>query len=322
MSAIPNKPPASPPASRMRLDALVRGRQKEPRRVLLFGVEGIGKSTFGAAAPKSIFLCAESGTSQLDVARFPVPHKLEDVFEAVRVLTKEKHDFKTLVVDTIDWLEPLVWEHVCQRDSKPGKVLSDIEAYGYGKGYQVALEEWRRLLRELELLRGAGVEVLLLGHAQLKTFKNPEGPDFDRYELKLNGKASGLLKEWCDDVLFANWETFATKRDGDDKGVFAKGKGLSTGARLIYTVRTAAYDAKNRHNLPPALALSWAEYEKHCAGPASADDLVKIIKAAAEQLGDEDKKTTLGAIERAAGDVSKLVQLNNWTTKKLAEKAA
>jgi hypothetical protein len=312
------KPPASPPASRMRLDQLVRGRQKEPRRTFLFGPEGVGKSTFGADAPKPIFLCAESGTAQLDVTRFPAPHTFDDCFAAVRLLTKEKHDFQTLVVDTVDWLEPLIWDSICKRDGK-----TDIEAYGYGKGYQAALDEWRRFLAELEQLRGAGVEVLMLGHAQLKTFKNPLGPDYDRYELKLNQKAGGLLKEWCDAVLFANWETYALKREDEKKGVFAKGKGLSTGARLVYTQRTAAYDAKNRYGLPAEFPLSWAEYERGCAAgaPASAEDLVKAIRASAEKLDEKTKKEALGALERVGGDVSKLAQLQNWATAKAAEQA-
>jgi hypothetical protein len=296
----------------MSLHSLVKGRIAQPLRVTLYGVEGIGKSTFAAGAPNPVFLGAEDGTAQLDVVRFPTPENWSEVLEAIRELEGGSHDFQTLVLDTLDWLEPLLWAHICARDKQ-----SDIEAYGYGKGYSAALDEWRVLLAALERMRKAkSMHVVMLAHSWIKSFKNPEADDYDRYELKLNAKASGLIKEWSDCVLFANYETFA------DKDVRTKrAKGVDTGARLIYTQRRAAYDAKNRHSLPESLPLAWSEFasavEAHDRrDPAlEARVLAKIDLLAAETL----RKDALGALQRAAGNPDKLAQLNNWATAKLAE---
>jgi hypothetical protein len=311
MQTQPQPVRAAPKASgTMKLGNLVKGRQKEPWRLLLAGVEGIGKSTFGAAAPKPVFLDAEGGTGHLDVQRFPRPTNLADVHEALRELTDGEHAFETLVVDTVDWLEPLVWQHICQRDNK-----ADIEDYGYGKGYQAALDEWRPLIAALERLEKArGMNIVLLAHTQLKTFKNPQGEDFDRYELKLHQKAGGLLKEWVKAVLFANFEQYAVKAEKDKNNKFARAKGISTGQRLIYTERDAAYDAKNRYALPPQIALNWEAFITAAANGAV--ELTARIKALAAQIGGQVEKDTLESLARCGEDSVKLAQLPGWISSK------
>lgn len=313
-AAKPNGTPKSQPPSRMRLDSLVRGKQARPIRTLLYGVEGIGKSTFGANAPAPIFLGAEDGTAHLDVTRFPMPRSWTESLEAVRVLYRDPHEFQTLVVDTVDWLEPMIWEHICTRDG-----VANIEAYGFGKGYVAALDEWRTFLSALERMREErGMHVVLLAHSWIKPFKNPEGNDFDRYELKLHAKAGGLLKEWSDVVLFANYETFAAK-DATTKRV----KGVSTDKRLIYTSRKAAYDAKNRYDLPESMALDWTEFWEAVQAhrPADPKALDKAIRENAEKLDPETKAKVIDAIGRANGDAVKLAQLNTYTNAKAAEAA-
>ncbi len=307
--------PPPPKPTRMRLDALVKGRQVKPIRTLLYGVEGVGKTTFGAQAPSPIFIGAEDGTSHLDVTRFPMPESWTEVMDAVRTLTKEEHEFQTVVFDTLDWLEPLVWQFMCARDG-----VENIEAYGFAKGYIAALDEWRIFLAALDKLRDAkGMHVVLLAHSWIKPFKNPEGNDYDRYELKLHAKAGGLLKEWSDVVLFANHEVFAEK-DKQTKRV----KGVSTGERLIYTTRTAAYDAKNRYDLPESMALNWQEYWEAVQAhrPADPKALEAAIRKNAEALAPEVKAKVLEAITRAGGDAVKLAQLNTYTNTKAAEAAA
>lgn len=308
--AVQTQPQKPQPTSRMTLKSVISGRQEKPLRVLLYGVEGIGKSTFGAAAPAPIFLGAEDGTAHLDVTRFPMPSSWAEVLDAVRVLTAEDHPYRTLVIDTLDWAEPLLWAHICKRDGQ-----ANIEAYGYGKGYIAALDEWRVFLAALERMREAkGMHLVLLAHSWIKPFKNPEGDDYDRYEMKLNAKAGGLLKEWVDCVLFANYETFAEK-DAKTKRV----KGVSTGARLIYTTRTAAYDAKNRHSLPEQMPLAWDEFfaaarTHQVAAPAA---LEAEIRRKAEGLPAAEKEKALAAIGRAEGNAEKLAQLNDWVNGKL-----
>lgn len=307
----PQQAPAAP--SRMTLRNLVVGRQTRPLRVLMMGVEGIGKSTFGADAPAPIFLGAEDGTAHLDVTRFPMPTTWAEVLDAVRTLTDEEHSFRTLVVDTLDWAEPLLWAHICKRDSQP-----NIEAYGYGKGYQAAIDEWRSFLAALERLRERrGLHVVLLAHSWIKSFKNPEGDDYDRWELKLHAKAGGLLKEWCDAVLFANYETFAEK-DAKTKRV----KGISTGARLIYTNRTAAYDAKNRFSLPESLPLNWEDFFAAVQAHQPADPAVleKAIVEKAKKLGGDIEKFSAEWLAKHAGDAAELAKLNDRLNAKLAER--
>lgn len=299
-------------SSRMSLSALVKGRQKKPVRSVLYGPEGIGKSTFGAGAPGAIFLGLEDGTAHLDVTRFPSPESFEDVRDAIDLLINEEHEFQTLVIDTVDWLEPLLWDFICRRDKK-----ENIEDYGYGKGYVAALSEWRVFLASIERLQAKrGMHLVLLAHAHIRPFKNPEGEDYDRYQLKLHDKAASLIKEWCDDLLFAQHATY-TNRDKDTKRV----KAVSDGARFIHTVRTAAFDAKNRHNLPETLPLSWEEYWAGVEAfrPADPETMRQTIAEKAAGLPEDLRASAAEYLEKAGSDVEKLVRLNNWVNTKLAQ---
>lgn len=307
--------PLQQPPSRMTLKDVVRGKIHKPIRALLYGPEGIGKSTFGAGAPAAIFLGAEEGTAQLDVVRFPRPESFAEVMDALRTLSTEKHEYKTLVVDTLDWLEPLIWSFICQRDGE-----KDIESYGYGKGYTAALDQWRVFIRALERVWSEkGMNVVLLAHAWIKSFKNPTGEDYDRYELKLNAKASGLAKEWCDAVLFAQYETYA-KEDKKTKRV----RGVDTGARLIFTERRAAWDAKNRYSLPEQLPLAWSDFAAavDTGKVAEPTDLKAEIQRKAAELGGDLEKVILETLAKAGSDATNLALINNRCNARLAEKAA
>ncbi len=315
VNAPAQKQPTPIVASKMKLSALVRGKQQQPIRAVVFGPEGCGKSTFASNAPAPIFLGTEDGTAQLDVTRFPAPSTWADVLEAVRVLTVEEHEFQTLVVDTLDWAEPLVWKFLCQREGAPS--VEEIGG-GYGKGYTAALDEWRILLAAIERMQKAKpMHVLLLAHSHIKSFKNPEGPDWERYELKLNQKAAGVMKEWSDAVLFANYETFAVA----DKA--KRVRGVSTGNRLLYTERTAGFDAKNRYGLPSSLPLSWPAFEAavKAGQPADPKVLLEEIQRKAAGLMPAEQEKVAAAVGRAAGDAVKLSQLNDYVNAKTAEQA-
>lgn len=306
--------PLPMPAKRMTLAAVKRGRVEQPLRVVLYGPEGIGKSTFAANAPAPIFLGAEDGTAQLDVARFPEPRAWADVFDAVRELTTAEHSYQTLAIDTLDWLEPTCWEHVCKTGGK-----ADIEAFGYGKGYVAALEEWRRLLAALDALRArCGMHVVILAHAHVKPFNNPDGENFDRYTMKVHEKAAGLVKEWSDAVLFAQYETF-TKKDG------AKSKGFSTGARVVHTERRAAWDAKNRFGLPETIALDWESFFASVAAamaPSNAEAIRARIGAAEAEINDATVSGWLATNVPAAGDdTGRLTTILNRLQARLAQAA-
>jgi hypothetical protein len=269
----------------MTLSKVVKGRLAKPVRVLIYGVEGVGKSTFAAAAPNVIFVGAEDGTSELDVARYPEPRSWDEALEAIADLTTTQHDYKTLALDTLDWLEPLCWEHVCRgKKGKDGKLIQNIEDFGYGKGYNAALDQWRLMLAALERLRNArGMHIVLIAHSTIKDFKNPVGDDFDRYQLKLHQKASGLMREWCDAILFAQHETFTHEKDG-------RVRGIQSGARIVCTERSAAWDAKNRYDLPDKLPLDWDSFWEAVQAhrPADPAKLRAGIASLLEQTNDEE----------------------------------
>jgi hypothetical protein len=286
--------------NRMGITALRGGKIARPIRVLAYGTEGVGKSTFAADAPAPVFLCSEDGTAQLDVVRFPEPTCWADVFDAVDSLLAGGHDRQTLVLDTLDWMEPICWAHVCERNK-----WKSIEDPGFGKGYVPATDEWRKLLARLDELRAkAGMNIVLLAHANVRLFNNPEGENFDRYELKLQKSAAGLVKEWVDDVLFMSFEEFAVK------GASARqAKGISEGARIIRTERRAAFDAKNRHGLPFQMPLAWADYwdAVQAGAPRTAEALDKQIRELVTGTPIEAK--ALEATEKAAGDALRLAKI-------------
>lgn len=284
------------------LDAVVKGKRQAPLKVALYGPEGIGKSTFGADAPNAIFIAAEDGTNHLDVARVS-PENFLEVLDVVHALATQPHDYRTLVLDTVDWLEPLVWAHVCAEHKKP-----DIEAFGYGKGYQLATDAWRLLFSYLERARAKGVNVVLLAHSHVKTFKNPAGDDYERYEMKLHRLAGALVKEWVDILLFANYEEFAQR---DEK---KRIRGTDTGARIMHTSHRATWDAKNRHNLPEMLPLGWASLQEAIAvGEARpAEEVRSEISLLSGGLTEEKAKKAGEALSRAGDDPVKLAQLLNW----------
>jgi hypothetical protein len=321
MTAAQQQPPkAAEPAKRFTLADVTKGKVTTGDKVVAYGPEGVGKSTFAASFPKPIFLCAESGTNHLDVARLPPPKDYEDVLHAVKLLIHEQHTYGTFVVDTVDWLEPLIWLATCL-DAKAQSI--EKVGGGFGKGYKAALDKWRVVVSLLEQLVGKGMNVVLLGHSKLKTFKNPTGPDFDRYNLSIHSgedaNAAGLLKQWCDLVLFINYEGFALKREGDDAGLFARGKGVATGNRLIFAERTAAFDAKNRHGLKPELPLgTWSDLQAAMGKPDDPERLLARINEALPKLVAAEQEKVKAAVGRAGGDPMKLSQLNNYVQGQLS----
>ncbi len=295
-------------SSRMALAHVTRGKQERPLRAILYGVEGVGKSTFASQAPNPVFLCSEDGTSQLNVARFASPRTWVDVLEAIRVLTHEEHTFKTLVIDTLDWLEPLCWQHVCTLQGK-----QSIEDFGYGKGYVVAVEQWRLLLGRLDMLvRTRRMNVVLLAHGAVKRVDDPQTGPFDRYRLKLHEKSADVLREWVDAVLFARHEVVTFERNG-------KTRGRSSGARVMHTTWSAAYDAKNRFDLPETLPLAWEELEAavRAAAPADPSKLRAELNELIPRLDDPQKAQK--ALREWAGDnPARLAQLLDKIRGKLA----
>lgn len=235
------------------LSSLNRIDTPKPPRIVLYGPHGIGKNTFAAGAPKPVLINLEDGhPTDTPIDAFPKATKFSEVMEAFGALYTEDHDFETLIVDSLDWLEPLVWAETCQRNN-----WSDIEQPGYGKGYISALEVWREYLDAINGLRNdKGLAVIQTAHAEIKTFNSPETEPYDRYQIKLQKRAGELVQEHADMVLFANWKVSTTKTDaGFNKKVT---RGIGAGQRTVYTEERPAFLAKNRHRLPPELPLDWS----------------------------------------------------------------
>jgi len=243
------------------LDSIQTEKKALPRRIMLYGTHGIGKSTFGSMAPDPIFIQTEEGLDDIACHKFPLAESLADVMQALEALSMENHDYKTLVIDSADWLEKLIWQGVCEQHSK-----KNIEDFGYGKGYVFAVDVWREILEALNYLRkDRGMFIILIAHAQIEKFQNPETDAYDRYSPRLNKHASAVVQEWCDEVLFASYKVMTKQTDtGFGKKV---AQGISDGERYIRTTERPAHVAKNRLNLPDEMPLDWNEYAKHLTQP-------------------------------------------------------
>lgn len=306
-----NKQPSLSKPRRMTLGGVTSGIMREPHRIFIYGDGGLGKSTFFAEAGNTIFLDTQDGTKKIALAkRFPRPESWQDVLDAIDELLITNHSYKTLAIDLIDDIEQLIYAHICDRDEK-----ENIEAYGFNKGPTIALVEWRQLLSRLERLRREkGMQIGFVGHAAVMKFKNPEGEDYGRFAPQINEKASGLVRGWCDTVLFARLETMA-RTDSKTK----RTRGITTGARLLYTNGTAAYFAKNRDNLPESLPLDWAAFAEAVeAGiPADAETLLNEIRELTSRLDDETRGTVEEKTAEALNEPNKLVRILNRLREKV-----
>lgn len=229
---------------------IISGKIIKPQKVVIYGPEGIGKSTFAAQFPKPLFIDTEGSTSHLEVDRLPRPTSWQMLKQYIKDLKGDTMGYHTLVIDTADWAERLCEEAVCQSNGKVG-----IEDFGYGKGYTYVKEEFGRLLDSLSDLIDAGMNVVLTAHSIIRKFELPEETGaYDRYELKLGQKAgnqcAALAKEWADMVLFVNYkEIVITTKDNKKK--------VSGGKRVMYTAHNPCWDAKNRHGLAEELPFDY-----------------------------------------------------------------
>ena len=226
--------------------AISRGRITRPQKAVIYGPEGVGKSTLASLTPDPVFLDTEGGTHHLDVVRLDAASSWEEIKAAISQLAKAEHPFRTLVIDTADWLEKRLAEHLCRKSNK-----DSIEDFGYGKGWVLLAEEFARFLASLDSLLARGMHVVFLAHSTVRKFEAPDqAGSYDRFELKLSKQCAPLLKEWADIVLFANFVTKVAEKDN------GKMRGVGGKERVLFATHTAAYDAKNRHGLPDKLPFS------------------------------------------------------------------
>lgn len=249
-------------ASSSPLMSIKTGKDIKPPRIMLVGTEGIGKSSWAAAAPKPIFIQTEDGLGSINCSRFPLAKHYKAVPDSLRSLAAEPHDYQTVVIDSVDWLERLIHEHVCERDPKGTRSIETAFG-GFAKGYTQALVEGREIVDLLDVLREKrGMACILIAHAKIERFEDPEFPAFDRYTPRLHKHMQALFSEWVDCVLFAT-RKMTTRKEGDGfhERSIAAPVGANGGDRILRTVGGPACFAKNRYELPAELPLSWAAFE-------------------------------------------------------------
>lgn len=230
---------------------ITKGKRARAQKVVIYGPEGIGKSTFASQFPEAVFIDTEGSTDNMDVSRLNKPSSYTMLKNEIAWVKANPTCCKTLIIDTIDWAESLIVDDICVLHQKKG-----IEDFGYGNGYVYVKEELGRFLNSLSELVDLGINIVLTAHAQIRKFEQPdEMGSYDRWELKLGKKTSSqtapLVKEWADMVLFANYKTVVMTADN-------KKKKATGGQRVLYTQHHPVWDAKNRHNLPEEMPFDYA----------------------------------------------------------------
>lgn len=230
--------------------------ETRPRKIMVYGVHGIGKSTFGAMAPSPLFIQTEDGIGDIEADRLSLCDSLDTFYGQLGSVIGEDHDYKTLVIDSADWLENLVIPTVCERHKK--KSIADFD---FGKGPVLVSDEWKVILDGLNQVVSRGMTVIILAHSQVIPFNDPTTNSYDRYSPKLSKWSSALVQEWCDEVLFATQKVFTTSEDlGFDK---SRAIATSAGQRVLKTTEAAGWLAKNRLRMPDEIPFAWAEFAKH-----------------------------------------------------------
>lgn len=244
-----------------------------PNRYALYAGQGFGKTSMLAYARSPIFLMSrgEDGLPTLinagqvpETPHFPVCDTWSEAMSALDLLRTQEHPYKTLVIDTMNGMERMMHEHVCERDF--GNDWGERGFGGFQRGYEVSLADWRLFLNKLDDLRFKGMTIFFLGHAAIRSFRNPTGADYDRYVPEMNKNTWGLTKGWLDAVFFGNFEVLV-KQAAKQQDVMKKGKASDVSARILYTNSdNPTFDAKNRMGLPAEIEMgdsakdAWANF--------------------------------------------------------------
>lgn len=254
---------------------ILSGKKPRPRRILLYGTPKIGKSTWASQAPSPLFLNIEDGLGDIDCDHTPKLNSYGEVVGAISWLNSNPHEFKTIVVDTLDWLEHLIQQDVAQ---ELGKSAFSLIKFGDGNG--PALKKMLFLFSGFEALQKKGIGVILLAHAKVNRIEEPGMPAYDKYEIDLHKSVAPSVIEWCDDVLFARFRVFTKTEDAG----FGRERALAMGGeeRFIQTRENATAKAGNRCNLPGELPMNWNAYAAGVAQFYETGRRIREPKSAAE----------------------------------------
>lgn len=237
------------------LDAVIDEVVPKPPRVVIYGPHKIGKTTFAMAFPGAIMLQTEDGEGSQRFKRFPKRiTEYGQFMTALGALYTGEHDYSACVLDSLDWLEPIIWRETCRRHNK-----ASIEDFDFGKGYVFADEVWAEVFTGFDALRNErNMAIVCTAHAAVTKFISPSAEPYDRYSLKLHKKASAKVQEWADVIGFAHWQASAVSTDLGFKKRATRG--ISTGQRLLALEERPAWEAGNRFQLPPVMELDGAQF--------------------------------------------------------------
>ncbi len=289
--------------------------KQAPLRLLIYGRDGVGKSTIAASAPRPVFVCSEDGLDNIDAVGAS-PASWRETLEAIGYLGASP-SYDTIVVDSLDHFEPMLWDHVCKVGDEKGP-KPNIEAFGYGKGYVAALNEWRLFVSKLATARKSGKAIILVAHCVKKKVDNLNGENYDTWGIKLNEKAAGLLREWVDVVGFAETEVVVAKLNPNENG-----KGIATGKRVLRTNPSATYESKTRFAIPPKLPLEWKALDEAIKAGSFSQLPILREKLNAKLAGLDNAQVSEGArafLNRRGETVASLTEALVTVDKYLKEK--
>jgi hypothetical protein len=237
----------------MALSNIITGIKPEPFRLLIHGIEGIGKSQFAAQAPEPIFVQTEDGLGQIDVPKFPIAESFDSVVENLDALLNEQHSYQTVVIDSLDWLEQLAAHKILTAEKK--KTLG----FDYGTGYKLLIPLFETVIDRLNRLRRLRkMNVVLIAHTKTDKVEDPSGASYDQYAPRLDKRINGLVKEWSDIIGFA---THNIRKETEEEGfnktrtVAKPVKDTSGNARILRLESSPAVVAKSRYALPAEMPL-------------------------------------------------------------------
>jgi len=257
-----------------------------PPRALIYGPPGQGKTTLASEWPNAVYIQIEDGTpGNLTLDSFGLLTRYEQVMEAIGALYTENHGYQSVVTDTLDKFEPLVWAATCEANK-----WADIEAPGYGKGYVAADMFWREYLDGLDALRrDRNMNVVMIAHSTIERFDDPRTASYSRFDIRLHKRAAGLVVDWCDLGVMLNQDaTIKTEDQG-----FNKKRSHAEGGfqRWMYLEGRPAFMAKNRYCMPEKLPYKKGEGYKAIAPylPAAAEQATATEQASEQPAGDSQQ---------------------------------